>query len=47
MNPPVGILAFGSLIAKPDWEIEEAIIRRKTGVLTPFRVEFAVPISTR
>jgi hypothetical protein len=37
----VGILAFGSLIAKPDWEIEEAIVGRKTGVLTPFSVEFS------
>jgi cation transport regulator ChaC len=41
MDASVGIFAFGSLIAKPDWEIEEAIIGRKTGVLTPFRVEFA------
>jgi len=37
----VGILAFGSLIDKPDWEIEEAIVGRKSGVLTPFPVEFA------
>ena len=37
----VGILAFGSLIAKPGWEINEAIVRRKGTVLTPFSVEFA------
>jgi hypothetical protein len=37
----VGILAFGSLIDKPDWEIEEAIVDRKSGVMTPFAVEFA------
>jgi hypothetical protein len=37
----VGILAFGSLIDHPDWEIEEVIIERKTGILTPFRTEFA------
>jgi hypothetical protein len=41
MNTPVGILAFGSLITKPDREIEEALVGRKKGVLTPFRVEFA------
>jgi cation transport regulator ChaC len=40
-EPSVGILAYGSLINKPDWEIEEAIVGRKTGVLTPFSVEFA------
>lgn len=41
MESSVGILAFGSLIANPGWEIEEAIVGRKTGVLTPFSVEFA------
>jgi hypothetical protein len=41
MRSSVGILAFGSLIGKPGREIEEAIIGRKTGVPTPFRVEFA------
>src|SRR5262249_875250 len=41
-NPAtVGILAFGSLIDHPGWEIEEVIVERKTGVVTPFRVEFA------
>jgi hypothetical protein len=37
----VGILAFGSLIDRPGWEIDEGIIGRKAGVLTPFSVEFA------
>jgi hypothetical protein len=41
MDTSVGILAFGSLIAQPGWEIEEAIVGRKKGVLTPFCVEFA------
>jgi len=37
----LGILAFGSLIDDPGWEIEEAIIARKSGIRTPFAVEFA------
>lgn len=37
----VGILAFGSLIDEPGWEIAEAIVDRKSGVRTPFSVEFA------
>jgi len=37
----VGILAFGSLIDHPGWEIKEVMVERKTDVLTPFRVEFA------
>jgi cation transport regulator ChaC len=41
MEASVGILAYGSLIAKPGWEIEEAIVDRKTDVLTPFSVVFA------
>jgi hypothetical protein len=41
MEASVGILAYGSLIAKPGWEIEEAIVDLKTDVLTPFSVEFA------
>lgn len=40
-NPSVGILAYGSLIADPGPEIEPAIVGRKDGVLTPFKVEFA------
>lgn len=37
----IGILAFGSLIDEPGWEIAEAIVDRKSGVRTPFSVEFA------
>jgi hypothetical protein len=37
----LGILAFGSLIDHPGWEIEEAIIARKSAIRTPFGVEFA------
>ena len=41
LKPSIGILAFGSLIEDPGWEIEEAIVGRKQEVLTPFAVEFA------
>jgi hypothetical protein len=41
LKPSIGILAFGSLIEDPGWEIEEAIVGRKRKVLTPFAVEFA------
>jgi hypothetical protein len=41
MMAKLGILAFGSLIDHPGWEIEEAIIARKSGIRTPFAVEFA------
>jgi cation transport regulator ChaC len=41
MMAKLGILAFGSLIDQPGWEIEEAIIARKSGIRTPFAVEFA------
>ena len=37
----VGIIAFGSLIDDPGTELEAAIVGRKPGVMTPFRVEFA------
>ena len=37
----IGILAYGSLIDKPGDEIEELIVERRSGVRTPFRVEFA------
>ena len=47
MTPPLGILAFGSLIDRPGWEIEQAIIARKTGILTPFGIEFARTSRTR
>jgi cation transport regulator ChaC len=41
MMAKLGILAFGSLIDNPGWEIEEAITARKSGIRTPFGVEFA------
>jgi hypothetical protein len=41
MLQPIGILAFGSLIDNPGAEIEAVLVGRKTGVLTPFSVEFA------
>jgi cation transport regulator ChaC len=41
MTAKLGILAFGSLIDRPGWEIEEAIVARKTGIRTPFSIEFA------
>lgn len=41
MPPPVGILAFGSLIDDPGKEIEAALVGRKANVVTPFNVEFA------
>jgi hypothetical protein len=40
-------LAFGSLIDRPGWEIEEAIVARKSGIRTPFGVEFARKSRTR
>lgn len=36
----IGILAYGSIITDPGYEIENSTIERRT-VLTPFRVEFA------
>jgi hypothetical protein len=47
MTAALGILAFGSLIDRPGWEIEQAIIARKTGILTPFGIEFARTSRTR
>jgi hypothetical protein len=47
MTAKLGILAFGSLIDRPDWEIEEAIVRRKSGIRTPFGIEFARTSRTR
>src|SRR5262245_32969803 len=40
MNVSVGIIAYGSLISNPGWELENAIVERKKHVLTPFKVEF-------
>lgn len=37
----VGILAYGSLIEDPGIEILPLIVERRTGVETPFRIEFA------
>lgn len=37
----IGILAYGSLIHYPGDEIEELVVERRTGIRTPFRVEFA------
>ncbi|MCU7837954.1 MAG: hypothetical protein KZQ94_01080 [Candidatus Thiodiazotropha sp. (ex Troendleina suluensis)] len=41
MKQTVGILAYGSLIADPGWEIEEVRTRTIDGVTTPFPVEYA------
>jgi cation transport regulator ChaC len=47
LTAKLGILAFGSLIDRPGWEIEEAIGARKSGIRTPFRIEFARTSRTR
>jgi len=47
MTAELGILAFGSLIDRPGWEIEQAIVTRKSGIRTPFSVEFARSSRTR
>jgi hypothetical protein len=47
MTSTLGILAFGSLIDCPDWEIKEAVVDRKSGIWTPFSVEFARASRTR
>lgn len=41
MKKTVGILAYGSLIADPGWEIEEVQTGIIEDVTTPFRVEYA------
>jgi hypothetical protein len=41
VKPCIGILAFGSLIDNPGWEIEKAMVGRKHTVRTPFAGEFA------
>jgi len=43
----VGILAYGSVIEDPGIEIGPVVGRRITGVMTPFRVEFARKSKTR
>lgn len=40
-GPSVGILAYGSLISDPGWEIEEGCTEIIDEVVTPFDVEFA------
>jgi hypothetical protein len=47
MTEKLGILAFGSLIDRPGWEIEEAIVARKSGIRAPFGIEFARTSRTR
>ncbi len=37
----IGILAYGSLINNPGDEIEELLIEKRTGIKTPFHIEFA------
>jgi hypothetical protein len=43
----IGILAFGSLIEYPGKEIEPLIRERRTGIETPFHIEFARSSSKR
>jgi cation transport regulator ChaC len=43
----VGILAYGSLIEDPGIELTPLIVERRTGVETPFRIEFARSSSSR
>jgi hypothetical protein len=47
MTSKLGILAFGSLVDCPGWEIEEAVVAHKSGIGTPFGVEFARASRTR
>jgi len=37
----IGVLAYGSLVEDAGAELEEATAERRSGVRTPFRVEFA------
>jgi len=41
MKKTVGILAYGSLIADPGWEIEEVRAETIKGIATPFHIEYA------
>ena len=43
----IGILAYGSLIGDPGWEIQDATTDITRDVQTPFNVEFARSSSTR
>ncbi|WP_284178032.1 hypothetical protein [Rhabdaerophilum sp. SD176] len=43
----IGILAFGSLIDSPDWEIEAVTTGVDRGIRTPFAVEYARSSNTR
>ena len=43
----IGILAYGSLIEDPGIEISPFILERRTGVETPFCIEFARSSSSR
>lgn len=43
----IGILAYGSLIADPGWEIKNLISRTMAGVETSFAVEYAPTSDTR
>jgi hypothetical protein len=43
----IGILAYGSLIEDPGIELTPLIVERKTGVETPFPIEFARSSSSR
>lgn len=43
----IGILAYGSLIEDPGIELSPLIVERKTGVDTPFPIEFARSSSSR
>lgn len=37
----VGVLAYGSLISDPGWELADVTAHRITGVPTPFRIEYS------
>lgn len=37
----IGIIAYGSFIQNPGWEITDVIVETVTGLETPFEVEFA------
>jgi cation transport regulator ChaC len=43
----LGILAYGSLIEDPGIEIEPLIVERRTGIETPFCIEFARSSTSR
>ena len=43
----IGILAYGSLIDDPGFEIKGLISKKLNGILTPFKIEFARCSSSR